>query len=332
MNKRTVDSGNKSTFSYNTRENAYESYTYLIRMCDIIGDDFISVYDAYTILGIPNCNIAMKQVGWDKDGLMHANIYREVDGFILELPAPRPIEEFKRNKEMNKQTMDLKTQLVTNTSTATINWGGSTYNLENVSGTLEQSWGCPSTITITGNTIGIAEYYANKTDYTSFFMNGRGYCCEDNAKKMEDKMNTVAKRNGKAVDAAMNFKKIEVYNDRVVKITFADGTYTKAVCSDKDEFCLDTGIMVCVMKKLFGGQKEGTKLIASMLNNAHAQIEKQEYEKLVEEERRFADEQKKRKAELKKAAKAMKAKEEAIDIQKQAYIRAMQEMGMTKDE
>ena len=227
--------------------------------------------------------------------------------------------------------MDLKNSLYTSTSTATVNWQDNTFTLTNPAVTIESSTGCPTNITITGDTIGIADYYANKTDYTSFFRNTRDDC-EDAIEKMEEAMNIVAKRNGKSIVEATNFKKIEVYNDRVVKITFADGTYTKAVCSDKDVFCLDTGIMVCVMKKLFGGQKEGTKLIALMLDDAHTQMEKQINDKIEAENKRIAEKQKKRKAELKKAAKKMKAKEEAIDIQKQAYIRAMQEMGMTKDE
>ena len=227
--------------------------------------------------------------------------------------------------------MYLEKALYTRPSTATINWQDNTFTLANPSITIDQCAGWSSNITISGETIGTAIDYAHGTDYTSFFRNTRDYC-EDNIKKMEDKMNTVAKSNRKENDAPMNFKKIEVYNDRVVKITFADGTYTKAVCSDADEFCLDTGIMVCVMKRLFGGQKEGTKLIALMLDDAHAQMEKQENDKIEAENKRIADKQKKRKAELKKAAKAMKAKEEAIDIQKQAYIRAMKEMGIDKDE
>ena len=317
----------KIKLAFRTREDAHDVLhdledTYL----DIYG--YATVRDLYSLADIPT-NWVMNSWGWyDLEGV---TIEQKGDDWILTMPPAEDIYKSRLLKEMNKPTMDLKNSLYTSTSTATVNWQDNTFTLTNPSIAIDQSANCPSNITITGDSIGIADYYANKTDYMSFFRNTRDYC-EDNIKKMEDKMNTVAKRNGKTIEAATNFKKIEVYNDRVVKITFADGTYTKAVCSDKDEFCLDTGIMVCVMKKLFGGQKEGTKLIASMLNDAHAQMEKQINDKIEAENKRIAEKQKKRKAELKKAAKKMKAKEEAIDIQKQAYIRAMQEMGMTKDE
>ena len=318
------------TFYFSTLEESFEFREGLLRMCKSALDDFVSVYDINETLELPN-NLVMKQIGWNIDTIRFIHVRKDETGFIISLPPARPVEELKSNKEMNKPTMDLKNSLYTSTSTATVNWQDNTFTLTNPAITIEQSANCPGSITISGDTIGVSDWAVRNTDYTSFFRDTRDYC-EDNIKKMEDKMNTVAKRNGKSIVEATNFKKIEVYNDRVVKITFADGTYTKAVCSDKDVFCLDTGIMVCVMKKLFGGQKEGTKHIALMLDDAHTQMEKQINDKIEAENKRIAEKQKKRKAELKKAAKKMKAKEEAIDIQKQAYIRAMQEMGMTKDE
>lgn len=43
---------------------------------------------------------------------------------------------------------------------------------------------------------------------------------------------------------------IEVYNDRVAKVTFDDGSFTKSVCQENDIFDLDVGITVCLMKKM----------------------------------------------------------------------------------
>lgn len=318
------------TFYFSTLEESFEFREDLLRMCKSALDNFVSVYDLNEMLDLPN-NLAMKQIGWSIDTIRFTDVRIDETRFVIRLPPARPVEEFKQNKEMNKLTMDLKNSLYTNTSTATVNWQDNTFTLTNPAITIGSSTGCPSNITISGDTIGYIDWASKNSEYTDYASCFRETRMEE-MKKLEEVMNITAKRNGMAIVAATDFKKIEVYNDRVVKITFADGTYTKAVCSDKDVFCLDTGIMVCVMKKLFGGQKEGTKLIALMLYDAHAQMEKQINDKIEAENKRIADKQKKRKAELKKAAKKMKAKEEAIDIQKQAYIRAMQEMGMTKDE
>lgn len=123
-------------------------------------------------------------------------------------------------------------------------------------------------------------------------------------------------------------KKVETYNDRVVKVTFIDGTFTKAVCSENDNFDLDMGITICSMKRLLGTNSDNaTREYNRFINHVHSVMEKNSLEEVAEEARQAKEKSRKRKAELKRAAKKLKAKEEAIDIQKQAIIRAHQEMG-----
>ena len=121
-------------------------------------------------------------------------------------------------------------------------------------------------------------------------------------------------------------KKVETYNNRVVKVTFIDGTFTKAVCSENDNFDLDVGITICAMKRLLGTNSENaTREYNRFINHVHSVMEKNASEEVEEEARQAKEKSKQRKAELKRAAKKLKAKEEAIDIQKQAIIRAHQE-------
>ena len=121
-------------------------------------------------------------------------------------------------------------------------------------------------------------------------------------------------------------KKVEVYNNRVVKVTFVDGTFTKSVCSENDIFDLDVGITVCAMKRLLGTSSENaTREYNRFMNHVHAVMEKNENEKVAAQAQKAADKAKKRKIELKKAAKKLKAKEEQIDIYKQAILRAQKE-------
>lgn len=122
-------------------------------------------------------------------------------------------------------------------------------------------------------------------------------------------------------------KKVETYNDRVVKVTFIDGTFTKAVCSENDNFDLDVGITICAMKRLLGTNSDNaTREYNRFINHVHSVMEKNTLDEVAEEARQAKEKSRQRKAELKKAAKKLKVKEEAIDIQKQAIIRAHQEM------
>lgn len=119
-------------------------------------------------------------------------------------------------------------------------------------------------------------------------------------------------------------KNVETYNNRVVKVTFIDGTFTKAVCSENDPFDLDVGITICAMKRIFG--ENGTRHYNNYIRHAHEVMEKNEQAKLAKAAKKEAEKARNRKAELKRAANKLKIKEEAIDIQKQAIIRAHQEI------
>jgi hypothetical protein len=121
-------------------------------------------------------------------------------------------------------------------------------------------------------------------------------------------------------------KKVETYNNRVVKVTFIDGTFTKAVCSENDNFDLDMGITICAMKRLLGTNSENaTREYNRFISHVHNVMEKNSLDEVAEEARRAKEKAKKRKAELKRAAKKLKAREEQIDIQKQAILRAQKE-------
>lgn len=122
-------------------------------------------------------------------------------------------------------------------------------------------------------------------------------------------------------------KKVETYNRRVVKVTFIDDTFTKSVCSENDQFDIDVGITICLVKRFVGTNSDNaTREYNRLMNHVHEVMDKNEKEKLDARAQKAIDKAKKRKIELKRAAKKLKAKEEQIDIQKQAIIRAHQEM------
>ena len=58
------------------------------------------------------------------------------------------------------------------------------------------------------------------------------------------------------------------FNNKVVVVYFADGTHTKAVCSDNDIFDLDTGIMCCLFKRALD-RGNGTKVLNKLIRSVH---------------------------------------------------------------
>lgn len=100
--------------------------------------------------------------------------------------------------------------------------------------------------------------------------------------------------------------------NKVVRVIFEDGTSEKAICSENDTFSLETGITVCIAKKLLGGTKEYNKTIRNavkiMENNEKTKKESED------EKNRIA---------MKRQKEAEKRRERKIRIQEEAYYRAM---------
>lgn len=121
-----------------------------------------------------------------------------------------------------------------------------------------------------------------------------------------------------------DIKDVIVYNDHVVVVEFVDGTSEKAVLHPEDQFSIEQGISICITKKLVGGSSIYNKLIDRaikiMINNDAERTKKEQEEEARKERKKKNDEKKARR----KAAK----REEYIETQKEAYIRALREVGI----
>lgn len=115
------------------------------------------------------------------------------------------------------------------------------------------------------------------------------------------------------------FKDYTIYNDRVIKVDFVDGTSTKCVCDD--EFDFYTGLAFCLFKRMLGD--DGHKLFNRMMRAAMKTCDRIDmlHEQEAEEEKRIKA--KRRKAELKRAAKAAKKRQEQVAIQADGMLEAM---------
>lgn len=127
---------------------------------------------------------------------------------------------------------------------------------------------------------------------------------------------------------------IQVLNEKVVMVTFSDGKVEKAVIDTYDTFNIEQGIAICIMKKSFSKISNGNgssvynKLVEYGLkayNDILAAESKAEAEK---QEKNARAKRKAEKVQRKRARKAAEKREAEIEIQKEAYLRAMRELHM----
>lgn len=121
-------------------------------------------------------------------------------------------------------------------------------------------------------------------------------------------------------------KDVQVKNDRVIIVYFADGDHTKAILSKNDTFNLEQGISICLMKKILA---DGTGCDGNNVYNKVVNYGLKMYNRKQKEAAKAKAAADKAKAEAdakiarQKAKKAAK-REEQINTQAEAFRRAMQ--------
>lgn len=125
---------------------------------------------------------------------------------------------------------------------------------------------------------------------------------------------------------------VQVLNDKVVMVKFTDGITEKAVINKDDTFSVEQGIAICLTKKLLStltggnGSSVYNKLIEHGVKTYNAiEAQKAETAKKNTENavnaKHYAEREKR-----KKERRAAKQREADIEIQKEAYLRAMREL------
>ena len=128
-------------------------------------------------------------------------------------------------------------------------------------------------------------------------------------------------------------KKYEILcPEKVVRVTFTDGNQEKVVCDKSDKFDLRKGLFIAIAKHMYKDKYtlEGieemarelsyTKECVLMVNKAIKEHEKHEK---TEKERIAKEKEEKRLAHKKRMERDRKRREHKIEIQKEAYLRAM---------
>lgn len=115
---------------------------------------------------------------------------------------------------------------------------------------------------------------------------------------------------------------VKVYHNTVV-VFFADNTKTSAVLDQEDKFNLEQGISICITKKLLG--ENGNSLYNKLMKLALRVKKKNEDSAQKETERKKRQKERMALNAERRRQKKLKKREEQIEIQKEAYLRAMME-------
>ena len=116
---------------------------------------------------------------------------------------------------------------------------------------------------------------------------------------------------------------IQTFNDRVVQVTFIDGSQTKCVCGKDETFDLYEGIAFCLFKRFLGKEK-GHKRFNDLMRYAFKKLDAQEESKNREAEIKAENKRHEEKKKLQAQRRKEKKREEKIGIFVEALKRNRQ--------
>ena len=136
----------------------------------------------------------------------------------------------------------------------------------------------------------------------------------------------------KILPQVVDVREIETEFTLVILVEFADGTKERAVLHPEDEFSFEVGVSICLAKRLLSnivpnqGGSTYNKLMKQALRVFDRNREREEYEKLQEYLRLEKAEREAQRIKEKRERRKRAKEEREIEIQKEAYKRAIIEL------
>ena len=115
-----------------------------------------------------------------------------------------------------------------------------------------------------------------------------------------------------------------------VKMTFTDGTVTTSVAQGDDEYNPEQGMIMCILQYIFG-DKTYNNMFRKWIKNDEDRKAAEEKKALAEKEAKEIKAHQEAREAKRQAVRTAKRREEAIEIQKEAYLRAMKEASASTD-
>lgn len=139
-------------------------------------------------------------------------------------------------------------------------------------------------------------------------------------------------------------KNIKIFDGKAIAVTFSDGETEKASIKGDDVFTIEQGLSICITKKLldmicFGNGSSiynkvidyACKFYATQEINRKEKEAKEECIKNKAQKRVIKEEKRRAKRQAEQEAAEAARREEEIEIQKEAYLRAMREFNNTSN-
>ena len=173
------------------------------------------------------------------------------------------------------------------------------------------------------NTLSTATATATATGVSSIY-NCNSYISDGYLGSIPDTTTTTTnydKHESKPKKTSINLDIVDykVINDKVVIVTFNDGSTEKSICHGDDVFDLERAIELCICKKKFGGNKDYYAAIRKALKQVRDIDTKKK--KDAEEKERIAN--RKAKYAERKAKRMDKKRKAQIDLQTESFVAAM---------
>ncbi len=210
--------------------------------------------------------------------------------------------------------------------------------------------GCPITVTTAttnATNTNTSEMFENVKKATSIFEGSFGsftssnpyLICDDLIvdnflnpnRKMAEKNGSIYIGNRLIMPSVKEIKVLHSKGKDVgIKVIFSDDSIEKAICDKEDVFSYDYGLAICIMKKLFScisnsDKFTGTYYFNKIMDLAFRGNLKTFKEKQKTEAEKIKTKDRKTKNRLRKAKQKAAKREAEIEIQKEAYLRAMNE-------
>lgn len=117
------------------------------------------------------------------------------------------------------------------------------------------------------------------------------------------------------------------FHPPATKMIFKDGTSVTAVAQDGDEYDKEIGMMVCILKRMFGGSGYNN-LFRKWIKNDEKKKKDIERANKETEEKKITRERQRAKKIKKKIEKRKAAEQRQAEIQKQAFLEALKEWSL----
>lgn len=119
---------------------------------------------------------------------------------------------------------------------------------------------------------------------------------------------------------------VKVIKEKVVIVSFSDGTQEKSVCADGDTFSVENGVTICLMKKLLSDKchvESGTSIYNKLVKMAMKKVGASEKKKQEEKEKIRAEKRARKEAHDKESKKKRDNRKYLIDICAEALKKAI---------